>query len=471
LNLIVKKEREIMAFQSTPYWQVFMTIKNSHEIELKHNMDITKKSELEKFENLEGKSAEAETKKTQQKISPPEPFNLSTLQTECYKFFGYTPSRTLQIAQSLYLNGLISYPRTSSQKLPPSIGYEEILKKLAKEYNTEKLIKRSNPVEGKKSDPAHPSIYPTAQKGTMNSDEEKVYDLIVKRFISLFCEDAIIDNKTIKVVIDNLTFSTKGAEVKNFGWMKVYPAKIIEREIPDINGKVNITKIRTEEKMTQPPKRFSPASIVSELEKRNLGTKATRANIVETLYDRDYVRERSIEATPLGISLITAMEKYSPVIIDEALTRRFEKEMDAIVESKKGQQEKQKKIIDEAKQTITKIIQQFSENENKIGKELIGAQDEIIKQQREENTLNQCPNCKKGNLRVLYNKNFKRYFIGCSNYPECKTTFSLPPGMIKNPNKICEHCNFPKLLRIQKGKRPWEFCFNPNCPSRKEKEE
>jgi DNA topoisomerase-1 len=223
--------------------------------------------------------------------------------------------------------------------------------------------------------------------------------------------------------------------------------------------------------MTQPPKRFSPASIVSELEKRNLGTKATRANILETLYDRDYVRERSIEATPLGTSLITAMEKYSPIIIDEALTRHFEKEMEAIVESKKAQTEKQEKIINEAKNTITNIIKQLSENENKLGKELIGAQDEIIQQQREENTLNQCPNCKKGNLRILYNKKFKRYFVGCSNYPECKTTFSLPPGMIKNPHKVCEHCSFPKLLRIQKGKRPWEFCFNVNCPSRKEREE
>jgi len=472
LNLIVKKEREIMAFKSTPFWQVFIKIRQGKiQLELKHNKDLIKTSDLEKFKNLEGKKVNVETKKSQQKIPPQPPFNLTTLQTEAYKFHGITPSRTLQLAQSLYLAGIISYPRTSSQKLPESIDYKEILNKLAKQFKAEQLIKRNKPVEGSKTDSAHPSIYPTGQFGTMNSDELKIYNLIVKRFLALFCDDAIIDNKTIRASINNLIFSTRGSEIKQKGWMEIYPAKINEKDVPDMDGKAEIIKVRTEQKETQPPKRYSPASIITELEKRNLGTKATRASILETLYDRDYIREKSIEATPFGISLITSLEKHSPIIIDEKLTRHFEKEMDAIVNLKKGQKEKEEKIIEEAKKTITKILEQFSQNETKIGKELVGANDEIIAQQKIENTLTKCPVCKKGNLRILYNKNYKRYFIGCSNYPECKTTFSLPPGLIKNTNKICEHCQFPKLLRIQKGKRPWEFCFNPECPERKERED
>jgi len=521
LNLIVQKEREIMKFKPTPYWQIFITARQGKtQVELKHNKDISKKSELEKFKNLKGKTASAQTKKTQQNIPPLPPFNLTTLQTEAYKFHNITPSRTLQIAQSLYLAGTISYPRTSSQKLPDSINYKEILNKLAKKYNAENLIKRQKPIQGKKSDPAHPSIYPTGQTGAMNYDEEKIYNLIVKRFLALFCDNAIIDNKTIKVEIEvssvreadnkfssggssdfarekkknqrarsgdwgktslkggrnnepaneKLIFSTRGSEIKQKGWMQIYPAKITEKKIPDLNGEVEIIKTRTEQKMTQPPKRYSPASIVAELEKRNLGTKATRASILETLYDRDYITQRAIEATPFGISLITSLERYSPIIIDEALTRHFEKEMNAIQKSKKQQKEKQNKIINEAKQTITKIIKDMKKNENKIGKELVEANDEIIEQQRIDNTLNKCPKCEKGNLRILYNKNYKRYFIGCSNYPDCKTTYPLPPGLIKNANKICEHCGFPKLLRIQKGKRPWEFCFNPECDSRKDKQ-
>jgi len=531
LNLIVKKEREIQKFISTPYWQVFIGVKQDKtELELKYIKDITKKSDLSVFENLKGKEAQAETKKSQQKIQPQAPFNLTTLQTEAYKFFGITPSRTLQIAQSLYLAGLISYPRTSSQKLPDSIGYREILEKLAKEYKVQHLIKRNKPIEGSKSDPAHPSIYPTGQKGAISKEEEKIYNLIVKRFISLFCEDAVINNKTIRVEIDvvkdkqinkklnnkinsnnqlnkvgltdnnissgrgeqfhdvaskngvglgegvnqtseKLIFSTRGSEIVNKGWMEIYPAKINEKEIPDLNGKVIITKVKTEEKETQPPKRYSPASIISELEKKNIGTKSTRASILETLYDRDYVREKSIEATPFGMSLITTLEKYSPVIIDEALTRHFEKEMNAIISLKKDQKVKEEKVINEAKVTITKIIKDMKKNEKKIGDELLKANDKVIEQQREENKLTQCPICKKGDLRILYNKNFKRYFIGCSNYPECKNTYSLPPGLIKNQNKLCEHCQFPKLLRIQKGKRPWEFCFNSECESRKKNED
>jgi DNA topoisomerase-1 len=471
LNLIVKKEREIMAFKPETYWQVFITVKQEElSLELKHNKDIFKKSELSKFEKLKGKITQVETRKTQQKIPPQPPFNLTTLQTEAYKFHGITPSRALQLAQSLYLNGIISYPRTSSQKLPKEIGYKEILDKLAKKFNVEKLITRKTPIEGKKSDPAHPSIYPTGQSGTMNSDEEKIYNLIVKRFLALFCDDAIIDNKTIRTEINKLVFSTRGSEVKQKGWMEIYPTKMKEVEVPDMEGEAEITDVRNEQKETQPPKRYSPASILTELEKRNLGTKATRASILETLYKRDYVREKSIEATQFGISLITSLERYSPTIIDEKLTRDFEKQMESIVGLKTGQKEKEDKIIAEAKKTITKIIKQFEKNEKKIGQELLQANDKIIEQQRIENTLTQCPKCKKGNLRIIYNKNYKSYFVGCSNYPECKTTYPLPQGFIKNPNKTCEHCGFPKLLRLKKGKRPWEFCFNPECPKRKERE-
>ncbi|MDO8622739.1 MAG: DNA topoisomerase I [archaeon] len=472
LNLIVKKEREIQSFKSTTYWQVFIKVKNSHILELKHDKDITKKEELKKFDNLNGKEANAETKKSQQTIMPLEPFNLTTLQTEAYKFFGFTPSRTLQIAQSLYLNGLISYPRTSSQKLPDSIGYLEILDKLAKRFKVEKFITRNKPIEGKKSDPAHPSIYPTGNFENLSGEEEKLYNLIAKRFLSLFCDNAVIENKTVRVGVDNLTFSTRGSEIQQKGWMEIYPSKIQEKDLPDLNGKVKIINVRNEEKETQPPRRFSPASIISELEKRNLGTKSTRASILETLYDRNYIREKNVEATQLGISLISTLEKYSPIIIDEALTRHFEKEMNLIQESKKDFNKKQEKIIDEAKETITKIIKDMEKNEKNIGNELSEANDNIIQQEREQNTLTQCPVCNKGNLRILYNRNARRYFVACSAYPECKTTFSLPPNsLIKNANEICPACKFPMLLSIRKGKRPWKFCFNQKCPSNKERME
>lgn len=479
LRLIVEKERAIKSFKPSPYWQVFLLVQDSEKqkVEVKYIKDLTKKSELAKFKLLKNKLADATTKKTEQKILPPAPFDLTTLQTEAYRFHNRTPSQTLQIAQSLYLAGLISYPRTSSQKLPPSISYKEILKKLSKHHKKlTKFIKRKKPIEGRKSDPAHPAIYPTGEhKESLSDDEKKIYNLIVRRFISCFCEDAIVENKKIEVTSDKLKFRAKGLNIKQKGWMDVYTAKLKEENLPDINGKVTIREIRTEEKQTKPPKRYSAASLVRELEKKNLGTKATRANIVETLYSRDYIKEKSIEATPLGISLIESLEKNSPIIIDDSLTRNFEKQMNTIQGSKKDLPKKSEKIIESAKDALLKIEKQFRKNEAKIGKQLVKSITNIRETQRKANTLNICPKCGKGNLHILFNRKSKRYFVACNAYPKCKNTFSLPPNSLIKPAtdsdkqpETCQECQFPKLIALRKGKRPWKFCFNPQCPTNEE---
>jgi DNA topoisomerase I len=472
LKLIVDKEKTITDFKPEKYWQIFITIDDEkNRLELKHSKDIFDEEELKNFDNLEGKNANASTEKKQEILPPQPPFNLTNLQTEAYKFYGITPSNTLKAAQSLYLGGLISYPRTSSQKLPDSIDYKNILKIVSKKYGVENLIKKTKPIEGKKTDPAHPSIYPTGNFQILSGDEEKIYNLVARRFLSLFCEDAIIDKKKIKAITENnLVFSTNGAEINKKGWMGVYPSKLKENQIPDMEGKVKIINSKIEEKETQPPKRYSPASIISELEKRNLGTKATRSNILETLYDRGYVKNTSITATPLGISLIETLKKYSPIIIDEKLTRKFEKEMDSITNLKKDFEKEEKKIIEEAKKTITLIANDFEKKEKNIGKELLNAQTKQREQQKIENTLIQCPKCKKGNLAITYSRKNRKHFIACDAYPECKNTFSLPPnGIIKRVNKLCEKCGFPLLMSLRKGKKPWIFCFNSECETNKER--
>ncbi len=468
LNLIVKKEKEIQTFKSEPYWQVFIT-ENKENLELKYVKDIFDKNEIKDFENLTGKTGLASTEKKEQKLSPGVPFNLTGLQIEAYKFYSITPSNTLRAAQSLYLAGLISYPRTSSQKLPESINYKIIRKKLAKEFNVEHLMKKEKPIEGKKTDPAHPSIYPTGEKQILSGDEAKIYDLIAKRFLALFCEDAIAENKRIKVVVDDKDFVRRGSAIRKKAWLEFYPSKKKEEELPDLEGEVKVINSRVEEKETQPPKRYSPASIISQLEKKNLGTKATRSSILETLYDRGYIQEKSIQATPLGISLIDTLEKYSPIIIDEKLTRNFENEMQTIENAKKDFKEKEEKVLDKAKEIIKKIGTDFDKNQEKVGKELVEAQDEIIKKQKEESKLNECPVCKKGNLRISYSPKTRRYFVGCNSYPDCTNTYPLPPnGVIKRTDKVCEECGFPMLMRLSKGKKPWIFCFNLKCPTNAE---
>jgi len=207
-----------------------------------------------------------------------------------------------------------------------------------------------------------------------------------------------------------------------------------------------------------------------ELEKRNLGTKATRANILETLYDRGYIREKSIEATSLGISLIDTLNQYSPIIIDQKLTRSFEESMEKIRTSTKDWVDKEKKVIDKAKKTITSISKDFEKHEKSIGKELIKATDKLRETLRAENTLNKCPTCKEGNLLINYSKKTRRQFVACDAYPNCKNTFSLPPNSIlKKSDKNCESCGFPLIISFRKGKKPWIFCFNPECETNKER--
>lgn len=498
LKILVDREKEIKNFKSEPYWQIFLQIKDSKEqkVEVKHHKDIFNKSELLKFKYLQGKKGTANTQINDEKVKAPIPFDLTTLQTEAYKNHGYTPGQTLKIAQGLYLAGIISYPRTSSQKYPEEIDYEKILKNLKKYTTLVNYAKRSTPTEGKKSDPAHPAIYPTGESKKIPEANKKIYDLIVKRFISCFCDDALVENKKIDVDIGGLKFNTKGLQIKEKAWMNVYPTNLQELKVPTINGQVDVTEIRTEEKETRPPKRYSEASLVKELEKRNLGTKATRSSIVETLYSRGYVREKSIEVTELGMRMEETLEKFSPIILDEQLTGEMDQKLEKIERSTKDLEKKKEKMLNEAKTAITKISEDMTKNMKAMGESLADANAKVWEKEKESNTMSKCPVCNKGNLRTMYGKKFSRYFVSCDAYPKCKTIYSLPQKGIMKPARFtkssaekynetlsenseikdkvegdletCPECSFPLIVSFQKGRAPWKFCFNPECPTNEE---
>jgi DNA topoisomerase I len=497
LKIVADKEREIEAFDPEPYWNVFLQVKDksNQKVEVKHPKDIFKKSELLKFKHLKGKKGDATTTIKEETLLAPTPFDLTTLQTEAYKNCGYTPTQTLQSAQSLYLAGLISYPRTSSQKYDASIGYDKILKRLKKYTTAVKYAVNKKPTEGKKTDPAHPAIYPTGENKKVPERDKKIYDLIVKRFISCFCDAAKTENKRIKVVVNGLNFSANGIQIKEKGWMNVYPYSTKESKVPTVEGEVDVLEIRTEEKETKPPRRYSAASLVKELEKRGLGTKATRAAIVETLYSRGYAREKSIEVTELGLRMVETLEKYSPIILDEKLTREMSEELEEIEASDspkdgkkkemEGLKKEEEKILGKAKKAVTIIAEGMTKNLEKMGKTLADANAIVWEQEKEANTMTECPVCHKGKLRVMYGKRFSRYFVSCDAYPECKTIYSLPPKGVARPARMskkaaeeaglpedslekCAECGWPKVALFKKGGAPWRLCFNPDCVTNEE---
>jgi DNA topoisomerase-1 len=498
LKIVYEREREIDAFIPEPFWQIFLQVKDikGQKLEVKHAKDIFNKGELLKFKHLQGKSGMVQTKITEDEVLAPKPFDLTTLQTEAYKHHGHTPTQTLKVAQKLYLAGVISYPRTSSQKYPEDIGYDNIMKKLKKFTTLVKYATNKKPTEGKKDDPAHPAIYPTGESKKITETDKRIYDLIVKRFISCFCESAIVENKKVSVEVNGLRFGAKGVQIKERGWINVYPSSIKESKVPVMNGEVDVLEIRTEEKETKPPRRYSAASLVKELEKRGLGTKATRAGIIETLYSRGYVREKSIEVTELGMRMAETLEKYSPIILDEKLTKEMTEDLEKIEVAKGGFDKMEKKVLESAKKSVIEIAKGMDKNLEAMGKSLADANAIVWEEEKEANTMTECPKCHLGNLRVMYGKRFSRYFVSCDAYPDCKTIFSLPPKGMMKPSRLskkkaketnlrhgkgtvgeevaegdlemCAECSFPMILSFQKGMAPWKFCFNPECSSNEE---
>ncbi|MCD4759883.1 DNA topoisomerase I [archaeon] len=476
LNIVVKKEKEIKKFKPEKYWEIYLDGKyKKTKILAKHKSDkfIDKKKVSAILRKTKGK--EAIVDKVTKKVSnqaPPTPFDLTTLQTEAFRHLGSSPKQTSQLAQQLYISGLISYPRTSSQKLPPSINYKKILKQLETQTKYKKecatLLSKSNlkPSEGKKSDPAHPAIYPTGEKAKTSGKKAELYDLIVRRFLAVFGEPAKRETMSVDINVNKEIFHLTGTITLNPGWHTLYGrfAKVKEEELPDMQEKekINVKKIFDEEKETQPPKRYTQASIIRELEKQGLGTKATRAIILDTLLKRGYIEDKPVKATELGIKLISTLKKYSPEIIDEHLTREFEEAMKQIREGKVNK----KTVIEGAKKVLTKTLKGFKENEKNIGKGLSLASRHT---HQEANKLGSCQVCKKGTLRIMYSKVGKKRFVACDQYPKCKTTYSLPQqGMIKSTDKPCKHDGFPQVMVIRQGKRPWILCLNPDCPGKAE---
>ncbi len=484
LKIIVDRELEIKAFIPQDYW--LLELKGEHKekdgkkewlaYHEKDRFDVEEdtKTILKKCKGKPATVDKIEAKRFNQ--SAPTPFDLGSLQTESYRCFGISPRDTLAIAQTLYTGAFISYPRTSSQKLPAKIGYRKILGLLAKnsafKFGAETLLAKSllTPNEGKKDDPAHPAIYPTGNiPEQLHPREQKVYDLIVKRFIATFGEDAVRESNTVLIVIAGERFLCKGTRTVEKGWHVLYApyVDLSEDELPAFKEReaVDYTSLNSIKKQTQPPRRYTPASLVNELEKRGLGTKATRAEIVESLVRRSYVKgQKSFEATELGIKISDVLTIAAPEILDEELTKHFEDEMEQIRDGdKKGDE-----VIDEAKDTLVKILTKFKKGEKKTGEGLIEAR----KLERDiTETLFPCFVCKVGMLRIRFSPKTKSRFIGCDKYPDCSFTSPMTKGGMPKPaDKNCESCNTPMLMTIRKGMPPLTECINPKCPLRVEKD-
>ncbi|RME30751.1 DNA topoisomerase I, partial [Candidatus Woesearchaeota archaeon] len=434
LRLIVEKEREIAAFTPEDYWQIELLSATTPPFSAWHASGRFTRETDAAAVHARCKGARTANVVTvdqrKQQQQPPHPFDLGTLQTEAFRCFRIKPKQTLEIAQSLYSGGFISYPRTSSQKLPPKLGYKKLLTALEKQERYAPLVRQLltkplKPNNGKKDDPAHPAIYPTGTvPGQLGEREHKIYDLIVKRFLATFGPPAQRAHLTLTLDANGEHFTAKGAHTTEPGWHAYYApyVNVKEEELPPLakQDSVPVKNIVLHKKQTQPPKRYTQSSIITELEKRGLGTKATRADVVEALFKRNYAKgDTAIEATQLGMRLLSTLEKHSPRIVDEALTRHFEEELEAI----RGATKTGENVLTEAKNTLLPILEGFRKHERALGAELVLAHKEEREAQR---LLGACPLCKDGAMYLMFSKKNKKRFAGCSNYPDCNNTYPLP---------------------------------------------
>ncbi len=516
LTLVAEREKEIKAFKPTPYWQLQALLSiGKEEILAEHEADkFWKKEEAQKaYKGSGAKQALVESvEKKSYRQSPPVPFNITSLQTEAYRLFGYSPQQTLNIAQGLYTKAFISYPRTSSEKLPPQIGYGEILealskiKKYAPLVNKLLALKELKPTEGKRTDPAHEALHPTVEPpsdiGKLTSQQKNIYDLVVRRYLAIFGAPALRETMKVKMGVGDEKYFITGRRTLERGWIEFYGplAKFEETILPNLKegDKVSVKKVELLSKETEPPGRYSQAAIIKEMEKRGLGTRATRSAILQTLYDRHYISDKSIRVTDLGMGVAETLKKYVPDFVDEGLTKEFEKDLEKILEGKI----KKEKVLEDAKKALVKICKDFKEHEDKIGKELGKA---VIATQEDQNTLGTCINCG-GTLKKLFNPFTKKSFVGCSSYsrckvcgftktackcecpidkkpkgkcehtwkekvwaPSCQTGYPLPAmAQVQRLDKICEKCKTPMIYVIRKGKRPFKMCLATDCETKKD---
>jgi len=434
LRLVVERELKREAFRAEEFWimtaQLLTAAKESYTAEL---MKLDgKKAKVSSKETADGliKELTAENwlvsafKQRKHRRKPRAPFITSSLQQDASSRLGFSPKRTMMIAQRLYEGieigdgqvGLITYMRTDSVRISDdglAMGREYIDKNFPKD-----LPKNPRLYKGKKgAQDAHEAIRPTDPRRSpklindkLDRDQLRLYTLIWGRFIASQMSDAVYDKAEAQITAGRALFSAKGSILREPGFLQVYPdsGKSTDELLPPIKegDEPTLEKLAGEQKFTQPPARFKPASLVKEMEKRGIGRPSTYAATISTLQARDYValnEKRSFVPTELGRLVNTLLVASFPHLLKVDFTAELEEELDEIA---RGEKER------------TKVLGDFYSG---FEAELEKAKAELPKQREKLTKLKEplCPKCG-SHLSIKYGR--AGAFLGCSTYPDCDYT-------------------------------------------------
>ena len=468
LALIVEREKEIKNFVPKKFWKIIATLIKDNSFDATHAKGQFWDEEKVKtiFEKVKD-SKKAKVKKVEKKLNkeyPPSPFNTTTF-LEAASRLGISAARSMNVAEELYMSGLISYPRTDNTVYPPSLNIKAILEKLKKsKFSNEvkQIIKngRDRPTRGKKQATDHPPIHPvgvvTNQK--LSKDHLKIYELICRRFLATLAKDAISETVNVLFDISGEDFKSDGYRLIEPNWLNIYTYYKEKRKIlPELfEGEiVDITKMNLKEDTTKPPVRYTQGSLIAKMEQLSLGTKSTRHEIISKLFSRKYITLSPLSPKPTAFAVVESLEDCD--VIKPVMTAKLEKNMDQISDGKKTLKE----TVTESRKMLSEVVLSLEKDKEKI-------KNSIKKASREESTIGQCPKCGK-DMVIRTSKRNKR-FVGCTGYPNCSNTYSLPQyGGVLTTGQKCDKCNSPVVKIKSKGKRAWELCLNSECDAKKPK--
>lgn len=460
MRIIMDREREIRKFKKQEYWTLeAKLLKGKEEILSKFYGNTKGKIELKNEEqvneilkNIDKKEYKVvDIKVGEKKRNPAPPFTTSSLQQDASRKFGFSVKKTMMIAQRLYESGYITYMRTDSTRISNEardMAKEYIIKKYGAKYYENRFYKTK-----KDAQDAHEAIRPSDLSKSSEvyesfpKDEQKLYTLILNRFLASQMSTAIYDTKKITINVNDYIFITNGSQVKFDGFMVLYIESTDEASsdddigiLPDIeiNDMLKQKKLISEQKFTEPPARYTEASLVKTLEEKGIGRPSTYAPTISTLLDRVYIEKdkKYLVPTQLGEIVDDLMEKNFCNIVDISFTANMEQNLDLVSENKID-------YIKMLKEFYNPFIKNLEEVQDKIEKVKIPEQETDVK----------CELC--GRNMVIKQGRFGK-FLACPGYPECKNAKPL----VESIDVPCPNCGGKVLIKKTKNRRNFYVCEN-----------
>ncbi len=475
LKLVIDREREIKAFKPLTYFtldayfephlEAQLISYKGNKLKAQELIDKKKAQEIKNELEKESYTISSIIKKSKKSPTPP-PFMTSTLQQSASSLLGFSPTKTMSIAQKLYegvatpqgVMGVITYMRTDSLNIAKE-ALEEARNKILKDYGKDYLPPKAKVYssKNKNAQEAHEAIRPTsivlepnALKDYLKPEELKLYTLIYKRFLASQMQDALFESQSVVVACEKGEFKANGRKLLFDGYYKILGNDDKDKLLPNLKEKdpIKLEKLESNAHVTEPPARYSEASLIKVLESLGIGRPSTYAPTISLLQNRDYIKveKKQISALESAFKVIEILEKHFEEIVDSKFSASLEEELDNIAQNKADYQ-----------QVLKDFYYPFMDK-------IEAGKKNIISQKVHEKTGQSCPKC--GGELVKKNSRYGE-FIACNNYPKCKYIKQTENANDGSNQELCEKCGGEM---VQKFSRNGAFlaCNNyPECKNTK----